>query len=203
MYPEIKRLFDFLFSIFAILILSPLFIIIIVYIFIFNGKNIFFIQERPGKKEEIFSLIKFQTMNNKKDKNGNLLPDSLRITKSGKIIRKLSLDEIPQFFNILKGEMSLIGPRPLLIQYLPYYTNEEKKRHNVRPGITGWAQVNGRNSVEWDKRLSMDIYYVNNLSFILDIKIFFKTIRDVIYRKNIIVVPSEKLKPLNYYRDKI
>ena len=150
-----------------------------------NQGKPFFIQRRPGKNEKIFKLIKFKTMNDRKGKDGELLPDSDRLTRLGKFIRKTSLDEIPQLYNVLKGEMSLIGPRPLRVHYLTLYDDIQKKRHNVKPGITGWAQVNGRNSISWSNKFKLDIYYVKNISFMLDIKIFFLTIRKVILRDGI------------------
>ena len=149
------------------------------YLYFYNKGTPFFFQKRPGKHGKIFKVIKFKTMNDKKDNKGNLLPDELRLTALGKFVRKTSLDEIPQLLNVLKGEMSLIGPRPLLPQYLPLYSVEQSKRHNVKPGITGWAQVNGRNAISWQKKFEYDVWYVNNISMILDIKIFFKTIEKV------------------------
>ncbi len=171
-----KPLIDFLISFILLFILLPLIILIVILLFFANSGKVFFIQERPGKNEKIFRLIKFKTMNDKKDNKGNLLPDKERLTNIGKIIRKLSLDELLQFINVLKGDMSLIGPRPLLIEYLPLYSEEQKKRHNVKPGITGWAQVNGRNSLSWQERFQYDVWYVENISFLLDLKIFFLTI---------------------------
>lgn len=150
-----------------------------------NKGNPFFCQQRPGKNERIFRIIKFRTMSNKKDANGNLLPDSERLTTIGKIIRSSSLDEIPQLINVVKGDMSLIGPRPLLPEYLPLYSKEQRKRHLVRPGITGWAQVNGRNSLSWQKKFEMDVWYVKNLNFFLDLKILFLTIKKVLVSEGI------------------
>src|SRR5690606_30257574 len=147
-----------------------------------------------------FKIIKFKTMNDATDENGHLLPDNKRLTIVGSIIRKLSLDEIPQLFNVIKGDMSLIGPRPLLVQYLPYYTEREKLRHTVRPGITGWAQVNGRNTINWDERLELDVQYVENLSFTKDLTIILKTIQNVISRKDIVVIPGELFTTLDNYR---
>jgi lipopolysaccharide/colanic/teichoic acid biosynthesis glycosyltransferase len=144
-----------------------------------NKGNAFFFQTRPGKNEKLFKVIKFKTMNDRKDKAGNLLPDEKRLTVAGKIIRKTSLDEIPQLINIIKGDMSLIGPRPLLVDYLPLYNEIQKRRHEVKPGITGWAQVNGRNAISWEQKFAYDIWYVDNISFLLDVKIFFMTIRKV------------------------
>ncbi len=166
-------------------LLSPIILLLIILLFIANKGNVFFIQERPGKNEKIFSLMKFKTMNDKKDINGNLLPDIERLTKIGAFVRKTSLDELPQLINVLKGDMSLIGPRPLLVEYLPLYNAEQKKRHNVKPGITGWAQVNGRNSLSWENKFNFDIWYINNVSFQLDIKIFLITILKIFKRDGI------------------
>lgn len=181
----IKRLLDIILSLIAIIITFPIFLIVGVLVLIFLGKPAIFRQERPGKDEKIFTLYKFRTMSNKKDKDGNLLPDELRLTKFGKFLRKTSLDEFPEFINILKGDMSFVGPRPLLVQYLEYYTEEERKRHNVRPGLTGLAQVNGRNLLSWEEKFKMDIEYINNVTFINDIKIILKTIKVVFIREGI------------------
>jgi len=180
-----KRLCDVLIVSVGIIVLSPIFIILLILLLFTNQGKPFFIQRRPGKNEKIFKLIKFKTMNDRKGKDGELLPDSDRLTRLGKFIRKTSLDEIPQLYNVLKGEMSLIGPRPLRVHYLTLYDDIQKKRHNVKPGITGWAQVNGRNSISWSNKFKLDIYYVKNISFMLDIKIFFLTIRKVILRDGI------------------
>lgn len=171
----LKRVIDFLLALIALLLLSPIFFIVLVLLAMYNAGKPFFFQERPGKNEKIFKVIKFKTMNDKKDSNGELLPDSVRLTKVGKFVRKTSLDEIPQLLNVLKGDMSLIGPRPLLVEYLPRYNDEQKKRHNIRPGITGLAQVNGRNAISWKRKFEYDVEYVDNLSFFLDVKIFFMT----------------------------
>ena len=171
-----KRLIDFLLALIGLLLLFPIFLIVLVLLSIYNAGKPFFFQERPGKNEKIFKVIKFKTMNDKKDSNGELLPDSVRLTKVGNFVRKTSLDEIPQLLNVLKGDMSLIGPRPLLVEYLPRYNDEQKRRHNVRPGITGLAQVNGRNAISWKSKFEYDVEYVDNLSFFLDVKIFFMTI---------------------------
>ncbi|CAL2105887.1 Undecaprenyl phosphate N,N'-diacetylbacillosamine 1-phosphate transferase [Tenacibaculum sp. 190524A02b] len=171
----LKRVIDFLIVLIALLLLFPIFLIILVLLSIYNEGKPFFFQERPGKNEKIFKVIKFKTMNDKKDSNGELLPDSVRLTKVGKFVRKTSLDEIPQLLNVLKGDMSLIGPRPLLVEYLHRYNDEQKRRHNVRPGITGLAQVNGRNAIGWKRKFEYDVEYVDNLSFFLDVKIFFMT----------------------------
>ena len=177
----IKRLFDFIISISIFLILSPLFIILTILLAVSNKGKPFFVQARPGKAEKIFKVIKFKTMTDEMDDNGQLLSDIKRLTVIGTFVRKTSLDELPQLFNVIKGDMSLIGPRPLLVNYLPLYSDKHKRRHEVRPGITGWAQVNGRNSALFSKRFENDVWYVDNLSFILDIKIILLTIRNVIF----------------------
>ena len=181
----IKPTLDFIMGIIGFLLLSPIFIIISIILFFSNNGKLFFIQQRPGKNEKLFNIIKFKTMNDKKDEYGNLLPDAKRITKIGEFIRKTSLDEIPQLLNVIKGDMSLIGPRPLLVSYLPLYNKEQVIRHNVKPGITGWAQVNGRNAITWKEKFSLDIYYVNNLSFFLDLKIFFMTLKKVLLKDGV------------------
>ena len=180
-----KRAFDFLLSFFGFLLISPLFLLITVLLSIANKGNPFFSQLRPGRYEKIFRLIKFKTMTDEKDKNGKLLSDQERLTKVGKFIRSTSLDEIPQLLNVIKGDMSLIGPRPLLVKYLPRYSKEQARRHQVRPGITGWAQVNGRNTISWDSKLKLDVYYVDNISFKLDIKILLITLLKVLKRSDI------------------
>lgn len=174
-----KRILDFLLSLIMIVILSPFFLIFTPIVAIAMGGNPFFCQLRPGKKGKIFKLIKYRSMTNKKDKDGNLLPDEQRLTKFGKFIRKTSLDELPELFNILFGQMSFIGPRPLLVSYLPYYTEEEMHRHDVRPGLTGLAQVSGRNNVSWEKRFELDVEYARKLTLWKDIKIIFGTIKSV------------------------
>ena len=180
-----KRLCDFVLSFILLGIFSPLIVVIIIVLLIANRGTPFFIQDRPGRNNQIFTLIKFKTMNDERDLNGKLLPDSDRLTKAGRFIRTTSLDELPQLFNVLKGNMSLIGPRPLLLRYLSRYTPEQARRHNVRPGITGWAQVNGRNTISWDKKFELDAHYVDNISFLLDCKIFWLTLVKVIGRKGI------------------
>lgn len=181
----IKRFFDFSIALVGLICLLPIFMMVTIGLFFANQGKPFFFQERPGKNERIFKIIKFKTMNDKKDENGNLLPDAERLTKIGSFVRKTSLDEIPQLINVLKGDMSLIGPRPLRTYYLPLYSIEQKRRHDVRPGITGWAQVNGRNAISWTKKFELDVYYVNNISFALDLKIFFLTIKKVFKREGI------------------
>lgn len=181
----IKRIIDFIISVIVLLITTPI-IILVAIILCISGKNIpFFIQPRPGKNSKIFNLIKFKTMTDERDIDGKLLPDAKRLTKAGKLIRSLSLDELPQLVNVVKGDMSLVGPRPLLPDYLQLYNNRQARRHEVRPGITGWAQVNGRNALSWSARLEMDAWYVENLSFKLDMKILFLTILKVIKREGI------------------
>ncbi|MDY0143713.1 MAG: sugar transferase [Bacteroidales bacterium] len=181
----IKPTLDFTLALIGLIILSPIFILITVCLTIANNGKPFFFQKRPGKNEKIFSIIKFKSMNDRKDAQGNLLPDAQRLTKIGSFVRKTSIDELPQLFNILKGDMSFIGPRPLAVKYLPYYSETEKLRHTVKPGITGLAQVSGRNSINWDKKLEIDVHYVKNISFKMDLTIFFKTIYKIIASKDI------------------
>lgn len=180
-----KRIIDFCAAFIGLILLSPIFIMVTMGLYFANAGKPFFFQRRPGRKEEIFSIIKFKTMNDKKDLSGNLLPDADRLTVIGSFVRKTSLDEIPQLINVLKGDMSLIGPRPLLVQYLPLYNDHQKRRHEIRPGITGWAQINGRNAISWEEKFNFDVWYVDNLSFALDIKIFFLTIKKVFVREGI------------------
>lgn len=181
----LKRVIDFLLSFLGLLLLSPIFIIVTIGLLIANAGKPFFYQNRPGKGEKIFTIIKFKTMNDKKDAQGKLLPDSVRLTKIGQFVRKTSLDEIPQLLNVLIGDMSLIGPRPLLPDYLELYTPEQKKRHLVRPGITGWAQVNGRNAISWEQKFILDVFYVENISFALDAKILWLTLKKVLISEGI------------------
>ena len=181
-----KRIFDFCIALTGLICISPILLALIILLYFSNeGAGVFFTQDRPGRNEKIFRLIKFKTMNEKRDSEGNLLPDKDRLTKVGKIIRSLSLDELPQLFNVLKGDMALIGPRPLLVKYLPLYSPEQHRRHEVRPGITGWAQVNGRNAISHTKKFEYDVWYVDHLSLGLDIKIIFMTIHNVLHRKDI------------------
>ena len=175
----IKPVFDFIISLVVFIILLPVFLIATFLLFVVNSGRPFFLQPRPGLHGKIFSVIKFKTMNDKTDNNQNLLPDSKRLTPIGKFIRKTSLDEIPQLLNVIKGDMSLVGPRPLLVEYLPLYNEFQKKRHSVKPGITGWAQVNGRNTISWEEKFAYDIWYVDHVSFLLDMKIIFLTIKKV------------------------
>ena len=183
--PFLKRLIDFFGSLMGLLILSPVFIFVLITLTIANGGKPFFVQARPGKGGRIFKIIKFKTMNDKKDASGRLLPDADRLTFMGAFVRKTSLDEIPQLINVLKGDMSLIGPRQLLVQYLPLYSKRQAKRHLVRPGITGRAQVNGRNAISWKQKFELDVWYVENLSFSLDLKILLMTIKKVFIREGI------------------
>lgn len=187
----IKRFLDFIAATIGLLLLAPIFItVLIILLFANNGKPFFF-QKRPGYKEKIFSIIKFKTMNDKKDKSGELLSADKRLTKVGIFIRKNSLDEIPQLINVIKGDMSIVGPRPLLIRYLPRYNSEQKLRHNAKPGITGWAQVNGRNAISWEQKFEYDVFYVKNISLMLDLKVLFKTIYKVIKKDGIYSVDNE------------
>ena len=180
-----KRLLDVVLALIGFIVMAPIFIILTGCLSISNNGQPFFFQKRPGKKERIFSIIKFKSMNDKKDNTGNLLPYEKRITKLGAFIRKYSLDEIPQLLNVIKGDMSLVGPRPLLIEYLPLYTTSQKQRHIVKPGITGWAQVNGRNAISWEQKFLLDGYYVNNQSFALDFKIIMLTLKRVIKKEGV------------------
>lgn len=188
-----KRLFDFCIALVILLLLSPLLLVITIWLhFVNKGAGAFFCQLRPGKNEKIFKIIKYKSMTDEKDENGNLLPDAQRLTAVGRFIRATSIDELPQFFNVLKGDMALIGPRPLLIEYLPYYTDRERLRHSVRPGITGYTQVHGRNNLPWDTRLEMDVFYVEHLSFFCDIKIVLRTIINVITHKDVQVITGDQ-----------
>jgi len=182
----IKRLFDFLVSLIALICLSPVLLVITIWLHFANkGAGAFFLQERPGKDAKIFKVIKFKTMTDERDKNGNLLPDAERLTKVGKFVRSTSIDELPQLVNVLKGDMSLIGPRPLLVQYLPLYSPEQARRHEVRPGISGWAQCHGRNAISWAQKFEYDVWYVDHCSFAVDLKIIWLTIRKVLVREGI------------------
>ena len=180
-----KRLFDFLIALIALLLLSPVFLLVTFGLFFANNGTPFFFQTRPGKDEKLFRIVKFKTMNDKKDSEGNLLTDAERLTTIGRFVRKTSLDELPQLLNVLKGDMSLIGPRPLLVEYLPLYNETQKRRHYVKPGITGWAQINGRNAISWEDKFTLDVYYVENQSFLLDLKIIFLTIKKVLVSEGI------------------
>lgn len=180
-----KPMLDFILAFSILILLSPVLLVVSLGLFFANKGKPFFLQPRPGKNERIFHIIKFKTMNDKKDEKGNLLSDAERLTAIGSFIRKTSLDEIPQLMNVLKGEMSLIGPRPLLVQYLPLYDERQKRRHEVRPGITGWAQVNGRNTISWQQKFEYDVFYVDHLSFRLDLKILKWTLKKVLIREGI------------------
>ena len=175
----LKPLGDFVVALIVFVILLPVFILVVILLAIANAGKPFFIQRRPGKDGEIFRVVKFKTMNDRKDSNGELLPDAERMTSIGKFIRKTSLDEVPQLLNVIKGDMSIVGPRPLLEEYLPLYNETQKQRHDVRPGITGWAQVNGRNAISWDQKFAYDVWYVHNISFGLDMKILLRTFKNV------------------------
>ena len=180
-----KRPMDFILSLIAIIIFSPVLLVIALLVRIKLGSPVIFKQKRPGLNEKIFTLYKFRTMTDERDEFGELLPDGVRLTKFGKFLRSTSLDEFPEFFNILKGDMSIVGPRPLLVQYLPFYNEHQKRRHDVRPGLSGWAQVNGRNAISWDDKFNLDVEYVNNVSFLLDWKIMFLTLKKVFAREGI------------------
>lgn len=181
----IKTSLDIIIAFLGFCFMLPIFVVVLIGLYIANQGKPFFFQIRPGKNEKLFKIIKFKTMNNKKDSNGNLLPDEKRITKIGNLVRKTSLDELPQLINVLKGDMSLIGPRPLLPEYLPLYDQTQKRRHEVKPGITGWAQINGRNAISWQQKFEFDVWYVDNLSFLLDVKVFFLTIKKVFISEGI------------------
>ena len=193
-----KRFFDFWISLIALICISPILLVVTIWLHFANkGAGAFFTQDRPGKDGKIFKVIKFKSMTDERDENGKLLPDKDRITTIGKIVRKTSLDELPQLINVLKGDMALIGPRPLLVEYLPYYTEREKLRHTVRPGISGWAQVNGRNNAGWNKKLEYDAYYVEHLSLWMDCRVILMTVKNVLTGKDVNVVPSAKGCKLN------
>lgn len=183
-----KRVFDFTIALITLLLIGWLLIVIAVLLYFANkGAGVFFTQERPGKDEKIFKVIKFKSMTDEKDENGNLLPNEKRITPIGKLIRKFSLDELPQLINVLKGDMAFIGPRPLLIKYLPLYNEKQHRRHEVRPGMSGWAQVNGRNNISWTEKFKLDVWYVDHLTLWLDIKIIFMTIKNVLSGKDVAI----------------
>ncbi len=192
-----KRILDIVLSLVVLTLGLPILIPAILILAVQNKGSVFFVQDRPGKGERIFRIIKLKTMNDRKDASGKLLPDNVRLTKAGRIIRKLSIDELPQLFNVLKGDMSLIGPRPLLIKYLPLYSQEQKRRHDVRPGITGWAQVNGRNSISWQRKFELDVYYVDHLSFRLDIKIILLTVKKVLIREGVNQSDARPMQPFD------
>ncbi|RHB39443.1 sugar transferase [Dorea formicigenerans] len=195
-----KRPLDLLCGLLAVIVFCWLYLILIVLGTIFMRGNPFFTQPRPGKNGKIFKLIKFRSMDNRKDKDGNLLPDNVRLNKYGRFIRKTSLDELPEAFNIIKGDMSVIGPRPLAVQYLPYYNELEKHRHDVRPGLSGWAQVNGRNGLQWEQRFAYDIEYVNKITFLNDVKIIFMTVKKTLKSEDIVVRGTGKTIDFDKYR---
>ena len=181
-----KRFFDFWIALIALIIISPILLLVTIWLHFANkGAGAFFFQERPGYKGKIFKVIKFKTMTDEKDADGNLLPDGDRLTKVGSFVRSTSLDELPQLINVLKGDMALIGPRPLLVQYLPLYSKEQMRRHEVRPGITGWAQCHGRNQISWTEKFKLDVWYVDHVSLITDLKVIFITIKKVLFREDI------------------
>ena len=192
-----KRWLDVVLAVVALVVLSPLFILVSLILWIQNNGKVFFYQDRPGKDEKAFTIIKFKTMTDAHDARGDLLPDVERMTRAGKIIRKLSIDELPQLINVLKGEMSMVGPRPLLFKYLPLYSPEQRRRHWVKPGITGWAQVNGRNAISWTRKFELDVYYVDHVSFVLDIKILWMTVMKVIRREGIDQSSTRPMQPFD------
>lgn len=195
-----KRILDFLLSLIALIVLSPILIIIAILVRVKLGSPVIFKQQRPGKNEKIFTLYKFRSMTDKRDENGNLLPDSERLTKFGKALRSTSLDELPELFNILKGDMAIVGPRPLLVRYLPYYTEEERHRHDVRPGLTGLAQIHGRNTTNWNDRFKYDVEYTNKITLWVDIEILLKTVIKVIKKEDILVGKEQILLDLDEVR---
>lgn len=199
-YPFLKTLFDYVGALLLLTLLSPIIVTVSVLLIIQNRGTPFFLQKRNGKEERVFKVIKFKTMTDERDKHGDLLPNSDRLTPLGRIIRKTSIDELPQLFNILKGDMSFIGPRPLPIRYLPYFTDEERKRFRIKPGISGLAQISGRNLVHWNKRLGLDIAYVNNLTFKMDLKICLKTIWNIFKSEDLVVDPTTKMVDLDELR---
>lgn len=197
---SLKRIFDFIFVVCIIIVIWPIFLVVSIWLAYANkGSGVFFYQRRTGKNACIFNVIKFKTMTDERDADGKLLPDGQRLTKVGKFVRSTSIDELPQLFNVLKGDMSLIGPRPLLPKYLPLYSEEQKRRHEVRPGITGWAQVNGRNNISWSRKFELDVWYVDNCSFVLDLKIICLTIKKVLLRKDVSKEGEATTVPFNGY----
>lgn len=200
MYRYFKRWLDLASSFMAIILLAPVLILLMILIRIKLGGPVFFTQDRPGLGAKVFKMVKFRSMTNERDEKGELLPDQMRITTLGRFLRRTSLDELPELINVLRGDMSVIGPRPLLVKYLPFYTRREMKRHEVRPGITGWAQVNGRNLLNWDKRLELDAEYVETMSLGLDIRILLRTISDVLRQSDVLEVSSETVPDFDDYR---
>lgn len=196
MYKELfKPFFDIISALIGLILLFPIFLVVTVFLFFANDGKPFFFQLRPGKNGKIFKIIKFKTMNDRKDANGNLLPDGDRLTKIGSFVRKTSLDEIPQLLNVVLGDMSIVGPRPLLTTYMHLYNDFQNRRHEVKPGITGWAQVNGRNAISWDKKFELDVWYVDNISFLLDVKILLKTIQKVLKSDGINATDAATTEP--------
>lgn len=193
----IKRMMDLILGFLLLILISPILVLVTLLLAIANNGQPFFVQPRPGKNEKLFKIVKFKTMNDRKDANGKLLPDADRLTPIGKWIRKTSLDEIPQLINVLKGDMSLVGPRPLLPEYLPLYNDRQRRRHEVRPGITGWAQVNGRNAISWTRKFELDIYYVDHISFALDIKILWLTVMKVVRREGVNQSGQSPMEPFD------
>ncbi|HFU4000564.1 TPA: sugar transferase [Streptococcus suis] len=198
----LKRTLDVVLSFLALIVLSPVILVVAILVRLKLGTPIFFTQERPGKDEKIFKMYKFRTMTDEQDANGHLLPDSVRLTPFGKFLRSTSLDELPELWNILKGDMSIVGPRPLLIKYLPYYSEREKFRHSVRPGLTGLSQINGRNCLDWDTRLELDVRYSLNITMWTDIQILLKTVLKVVKREDVVVVDTGTIKDLDIERKK-
>lgn len=193
-----KRFFDFWISLLALIIISPILLVITIWLHYANrGAGAFFFQERPGKDAKIFKVIKFKTMTDERDNEGNLLPDDMRLTKVGKFVRSTSIDELPQLINVLKGDMALIGPRPLLVQYLPLYSPEQARRHEVRPGISGWAQCHGRNAISWSEKFKLDVWYVDHVSLLTDLKVIFITIKNVLMRKDINSASAATMEAFN------
>ena len=194
----LKRLFDFLLSLIALICLSPLLLVVTIWLHFANkGAGAFFFQERPGKNGKIFKVIKYKTMTDERDAEGNLLPDELRLTKVGRFVRSTSIDELPQLINVLKGDMALIGPRPLLVQYLPLYSPEQARRHEVRPGISGWAQCHGRNAISWTEKFKLDVWYVDHVSFLTDVRVIIITIKNVLMRKDINSATAATMEAFN------
>jgi len=193
-----KRIIDFCISLLALICLSPILLVVTIWLHFANkGAGAFFLQERPGKNAKVFKIIKFKTMTDERDTDGNLLPDAQRLTKAGQFVRSTSIDELPQLINVLKGDMALIGPRPLRTYYLPLYSKEQNRRHDVRPGITGWAQCNGRNAISWTEKFKLDVWYVDHCSFMLDLKIIFLTIKKVLIREGISLEGQATTVPFN------
>ena len=193
----LKRLLDFSLSLILLMVISPLILLVTILLFIVNNGEPFFFQDRPGENERKITIIKFKSMNDKRDASGNLLPDVVRLTTVGSFVRKYSLDELPQLFSVIKGDMSLVGPRPLLFKYLPLYNQNQRRRHEVKPGITGWAQVNGRNSISWQRKFELDVYYVDNISFWFDMKILWRTFYKVVKSEGVNQTAARPMQPFN------